>query len=60
MADPATNRNAPRSSAQDLPPGRTALVSMFPLRLDEPTQPGRATGVNRPATPAQSPLTGGK
>lgn len=60
MATKPTHQHAPRHTAQDLPAGRTALVSMFPLRLDEPTQPGRANGVNRPATPAQSPLTGGK
>ena len=60
MADPA-RQHAPRHPPGDLPPGRTALVSMFPLRLDEPAHDARrAPGVNRPATPAQSPLTGGK
>lgn len=31
MSKPTPNR------PQDPPPGRTALVSMFPLQLDEPT-----------------------
>lgn len=34
-----SNPNADRP--QNPPPGRTALVSMFPLQLDEPVGPDR-------------------
>lgn len=36
----------------DLPPGRTALVSMFPLRLDEPI--ARHPGAGRSSPVAQN------
>ncbi|MCC5822080.1 MAG: hypothetical protein LAT64_14520 [Phycisphaerales bacterium] len=48
MSNPTPNR------PQDPPPGRTALVSMFPLRLDEPLPIARPPVKPENRTQAQS------
>jgi hypothetical protein len=59
MANPQPNQ--PRPAAQiPLPPGRTALVSMFPLRLDDPAPTDRHARQPQPAQSRPEPMTGGK